>query len=122
MKTTETPEELLTDYLVWGLAAAGSFILLLLLLSLYLFAGEIHSALLPAGLVSGFLWLGATSMSRHSLVNLKRCVGRKLGMPEFLLTQLNCFLFPFSYRKVKKEVAQYLRDREKAPGKQDRRQ
>jgi hypothetical protein len=54
--------------------------------------------------LSGFLWIGSTSLCRHSLVLLKDEVGQKIDIREFLATQFVFFLFPFTYRKVKREV------------------
>jgi hypothetical protein len=57
--------------------------------------------------MSGFLWIGMTSLCRHALVNLKYQTGNKVSLVEFLLTQLVVFLFPIHYARLKREVALY---------------
>jgi hypothetical protein len=57
--------------------------------------------------MSGFLWIGMTSLCRHVLVNLKYQTGNKVSLSEFLLSQLVVILFPFYYARLKKEVALY---------------
>ena len=60
-------------------------------------------------LLCGFLWVGTTSISRHSFILLKRYIGKEgeISILEFMSTQLVVFLFPFAYRKVKREVELY---------------
>ncbi|MEW6108752.1 MAG: hypothetical protein AB1632_06245 [Nitrospirota bacterium] len=58
-------------------------------------------------LMAGFLWIGTTSIYRHSFILLKRYIGREVSMLEFMSTQFVVFLFPFAYRKLKREVGLY---------------
>lgn len=58
-------------------------------------------------LMSGFLWIGATSFSRHSLVTLKQFIGIKVGILEFISTQMVVILFPYHYIRLKREVAEF---------------
>jgi len=102
-------DKLLANYCFWSLAAIGSFSILVSLFLLALFMQAINFSILLMVLLFGFLWIGATSISRHSFVLLKRYIGREgeISILEFLSTQLVVFLFPFAYRKVKKEAELY---------------
>ncbi len=100
---------LLTNYRLWGLAAIGSFVVFALLLTFVITAHGLHFIWLLMILMSGFLWIGTTAICRHSLVLLKSYIRKDIGIPEFLSTQLVVFLFPFTYRKVKREVDAYLK-------------
>ncbi len=98
---------LLSAYRFWGLAAMAFFVLFLLsLLSLVSVAG-INYLLLASPLFFGFLWIGTTSFSRHTLVQLKQSIGKEVGMLEFVSTQFVFALFPLIYRGLKKDVALY---------------
>lgn len=100
-------ERLLSVYRLWGLAAVAFFALFLLsVLSVVSIAG-INYLLIASPLFFGFLWIGTTSLSRHSLVQLKQSLGKEIGLLEFVSTQFVFALFPFTYRKLKKEVALY---------------
>ncbi|MDA8432682.1 MAG: hypothetical protein M0Z60_06945 [Nitrospiraceae bacterium] len=68
---------------------------------------ELSIALLGMSLLAGFLWIGCTSVCRHSLVQIKDNVGQRIGTMEFLSTQFVFILFPYVYPKVKKEVYRY---------------
>ena len=98
---------LLALYRFWGAAAMASFTTFLFLLAAALRSPAVNFTLLVMNLFAGFLWLGTTSISRHSLIRLKDTIGKKVGLLEFLSTQFVFILFPFSYRKVKKEVERY---------------
>jgi len=98
---------LLAVYRFWGAAAMASFTAFLFLLAAALRSPAVNITLLVMNLFAGFLWLGTTSISRHSLIRLKDTIGKKVGLLEFLSTQFVFILFPFSYRKVKKEVELY---------------
>lgn len=99
-------DRLLTGYRCWGLAAVGSF--LLFCTALYLahnsFDGMITLFML---LISGFAWIGTTSISRHSLILIKNYIGKRVSAMEFLSTQLVFLLFPYSYYRVKKEIESF---------------
>jgi hypothetical protein len=98
---------LLTLYLFSGVAAMVSFIACAALLLTALRHAEASYVLLGMSLLAGFLWIGSTSVCRHSLLLLKDEVGLRVEMREFLATQFVFFLFPFAYRKIKKEIRHY---------------
>ncbi len=58
-------------------------------------------------LLTGFLWIGVTAVSRHVFVLLKRYIGKEISDLEFLSTQFIVLLLPFLYMKLKKEVRIY---------------
>ncbi len=97
-------DRLLSSYRFWGLAAVASFGLFLLLMLATALSAGLNRVMLAAPLCSGFLWIGATSLSRHSLVKLKQCIGKEVGLFEFVSSQFVFVLFPFTYRTLKKEV------------------
>lgn len=107
MNDGEIADGLLTKYRRWSFAAIGSFLLFVSLLSASNMAGEMHFEVLIMAMAAGFGWIGATSLSRHTLVVLKRHIAREMRVPEFLSTQLVIILFPFTYGKVKREVGSY---------------
>jgi len=98
---------LLSAYRFWGLAAVAFFCLFLL----SIFAAKSNAGLdlimLAIPLFCGFFWIGATSFSRHSLVQLKQFMDKEVGLFEFVSTQFVFALFPLTYRDLKKEVALY---------------
>jgi hypothetical protein len=65
-------------------------------------------------LLTGFLWIGVTSISRHVFVLLKRYIGKDITVLEFLLTQFIVLLFPLYYMKLRKEVLSYSEKEVKA--------
>lgn len=60
-------------------------------------------------LLAGFLWIGATALSRHALVRLKQFIGSRVGMLEFLSTQMVAIFFPLHYVLMRREVAAFKR-------------
>ena len=58
-------------------------------------------------LLSGFLWIGLTSISRHLYILVKRAIGKEATVTEFLGTQLGVLFFPGMYLRLKKEVDEY---------------
>jgi len=106
-KTDDTPGKLLADYRMWGLIAIASFIMFVLLFIIFTFVRSAGFVMLSMVFLSGLLWIGTTSISRHSLILLKRHILKEVSVLEFLSTQLVVFLFPFTYIKVKKEVDLY---------------
>ncbi len=99
---------LLSLYRLWGMTAIASFaafiFLIVRILSMELTPFYIFVLLL----ISGFAWIGATVMSRHTLILLKQYIRKRVGMVEFLSTQFVVLLFPFAYIKVKKESEKFL--------------
>ena len=110
MKSADILNALLSGYRLWGLASMGFFVLFICLLTVLVSIPEATLPMFLALLFSGFLWLGTTALCRHSLVLLKRYIGKELGLVEFLSTQLVVLLFPFVYRKVKKEADLFRRE------------
>lgn len=100
-------DRLFINYRLWGIAAICSFLLFMLLLSFAVFFEGANIVVVFIVLLFGFLWIGATSLYRHSFILLKRYIGKEVSILEFLSTQLVVFLFPFTYGKVKKEVDLY---------------
>jgi ABC-type enterochelin transport system permease subunit len=98
---------LLALYRFWGAAAVASFAAFLFLLAAAMRNPAVSYPLLVMSLFAGFLWIGTTSISRHSLIRLKDTIGERVGLFEFLSTQFVFILFPYSYRKLKKEVERY---------------
>jgi len=62
---------------------------------------------LTAALFYGFIWIGTTSLSRHTLIRLKQSMGKEVGLFEFVSTQFVFVLFPFTYMGLKKEVSSH---------------
>lgn len=110
-----TIEKLLSHYFHWGIAAACFFMISVCLLLVLMLVPGTPLEVLYFVLLCGFLWIGSTSFSRHSLVLLKQHIGRKIGIVEFLSTQFVAILFPLSYRKVKDEV-RVFRERQEREG------
>lgn len=102
-------EELLSLYRFSGAAAMVSFALFVSLLASVMHRPEVSYELLGMSLLAGFLWIGSTSLCRHSLIQIKDSVGQRVGMLEFLSTQFIFILFPYAYRKLKKEVNRYAK-------------
>ncbi len=102
-------DRLLAMYRFWGITATVAFAVFIFLLAVVYRAEKLNVVMLFLSLLSGFLWIGATSMSRHSFVLLKNYIGCRVTVVEFLSTQLVVFLFPFAYRKVKGEAEEFRR-------------
>ncbi len=104
---SETADRLLIVFFLWGLAAIGAFLLLIFLVTVFYYT-EINELFFLFGiLISGFLLIGATSMSRHALVRAKQFTENKISLPEFISTQLVVIFFPYHYFRLKKEVSAY---------------
>lgn len=98
---------LLAVYRLWAVASILAFILFIFTLSSYYLSEQAHLLFLFVILLTGFLCIGTISLSRHALVRLKVFIGREVGMVEFISTQFVFFLFPFTYVRLKKEVAEF---------------
>ncbi len=101
-------KRLLSVYRFWGLAAVAFFGIFLLSMFAVAFSRGLHKVMLVTPLFSGFLWIGTTALSRHSLIQLKQCLGKKVGLLEFFSTQFVFVLFPFTYKELKKEVSLHV--------------
>lgn len=104
MAKDDTLERSLSHYRRWGVAAMCFFMISVALLLILAFVPGVPVKILYVALLCGFLWIGATSFSRHALVVLKQSMGRKLGIAEFLSTQFVALLFPLAYKRVRDEV------------------
>ncbi len=98
-------ERLLSAYRLWGLAAVLFFVMFLTSVFTVMSIPGSNLLMFSLPLCFGFLWIGTTSLSRHCLVQLKQCMGKKVSLFEFVLTQFVFALFPLIYRELKKEVA-----------------
>jgi hypothetical protein len=95
---------LIALYRFWGIMAGGAFVVFVSLLVLVYRAEKFSVVMLFVALVAGFFWIGATSLCRHSFILLKNYLGCRVNVVEFLSTQFVVFLFPFAYRKIRKEA------------------
>lgn len=101
-------DRLLSSYLLWGMVSVSVFIVFVVLLSLAVVQEKTDMLLYFIMLLSGFLWIGVTSISRHVFVILKRYIGKEISVLEFLSTQFIVLLLPFLYMKLRKEVKGHL--------------
>jgi hypothetical protein len=104
-------DRLVARYRFWAIAASGAFAVFVFLLVIVCRAEKLNLLMLFLALLTGFLWIGATSVSRHSFILLKNYLGCRVSVVEFLSTQFVVFLFPFAYRKVKKEAEAFRKRR-----------
>ncbi|MDA8082090.1 MAG: hypothetical protein M0024_00360 [Nitrospiraceae bacterium] len=117
----DIPDRLLKAYWLWGLAATVAFVLFLAMLAFY-YSSDYDSVLfLFVILLAGFLWIGATSYSRHSYIRLKEYMGARVSLTEFISTQIIVLLLPFSYFRLKKEIEAFRIKRGALPGSSIRR-
>lgn len=107
-------DRLLSGYLLWGIISICAFIAFVLLLSVTVVLEKADLRLYFIMLLTGFLWIGVTSISRHVFVLLKRYIGKDISVLEFLSTQFIVLLFPFLYMKLRKEVRIYKEKEVKA--------
>lgn len=107
MNAQETAARLLRNYAIWGIAAILAFGLFLLFLYLVIISHQLSLLSVFAVLISGFLWIGATAISRHAFILLKQYIGKEVSMLEFVSTQFVVVLFPLVYATVKNEVEEF---------------
>lgn len=107
-------DRLLSSYVLWGVISISSFVAFVALLLVTLVLEKTDMIFYFVMLLTGFLWIGVTSISRHVFVMLKRHIGKDISIPEFLSTQFIVLLLPFLYMKLKKEVRTYKGEKEKA--------
>lgn len=100
-------DRLLSSYLLWGMVSVSVFIVFVVVLLFAVMLEQTYIFLYFIMLLTGFLWIGVTSISRHVFVLLKRYIGKDITFLEFLLTQFIVLLFPFFYMKLRKEVLIY---------------
>ena len=113
-KQQSNADRLLSSYLLWGMLSIAAFAAFIALL-LFTFVLERSDILINfVMLLTGLLWIGLTSISRHVFVLLKRYIGKDISIPEFLSTQFIVLLLPFLYIKLKKEIRLYKEKKEKA--------
>jgi hypothetical protein len=104
-------DRLVARYRFWAMTASGAFTVFLFLLVVVYRAEKLNLLMLFLALLMGFLWIGATSITRHAFILLKNYLGCRVSVVEFLSTQFVVFLFPFAYRKVKKEADAFRKRR-----------
>lgn len=97
-------DKLLGQYRLWGIIAMVAFTMLVIFLLHLQFVRDAGIFSTFIVLVFGFLWIGATSICRHSFITIKERIGKKVGVIEFLSTQIIVLLFPFAYRRLKEEI------------------
>jgi hypothetical protein len=107
----DNADRLLLNYLLAGIGSSTVFIVFLALLYLAFLSEKTDMFLYFLVLLSGFLWIGVTSISRHLFVLLKRCIGKEIGVLEFLSTQFIVLLLPVLYLRLRREI-RIWRDRE----------
>jgi len=100
-------ERLLSSYLLWGMLSVLIFIIFIMLLSYAILIEQTYIFLYFILLLTGFLWIGATAVTRHVFVLLKKYIGKEISVLEFLSTQFIVLLLPFLYMKLRKEVRIY---------------
>jgi hypothetical protein len=108
----ETLRRLFSVYCFWGLSATVLFLFFLLLFLRTVSAEQAGLGNLALLLLAGFSLLGATSFSRHAYIRVKNYMGRRVGVVEFLSTQLVALLFPYFYFRTRKEIQNYRLRRE----------
>lgn len=101
---SDMTDRLLSAYRFWGLASVTTFLLFSALLAIYYMLKFNHILFLLMVLLSGFLFIGMTSLCRHALVRLKQHIGVKVGIVEFILTQFVFIMFPFNYARLRREA------------------
>lgn len=106
---------LMNRYRLWGIVAMGAFVMLVTGVFLSFYSESVRTGIIFFVLLLGFLWIGATSICRHLYVTIKDRIGKKVGVIEFLSTQLIVFLFPFVYKKLKREVDEYRQEMHSGP-------
>ena len=97
-------DRLLSSYLLWGIASVSVFMLFIALLSFAVMLERTYVFLYFILLLTGFLWIGVTAVSRHVFVMLKKYIGKDISVLEFLSTQFIVLLLPLLYLKLRKEV------------------
>ena len=100
-------ERLLSSYLLWGMLSVLIFIIFIMLLSYAILSEQTYIFLYFILLLTGFLWIGVTAITRHVFVLLKKYIGKEISVLEFLSTQFIVLLLPFLYIKLRKEVRIY---------------
>ena len=113
-KQKSNADRLLSSYAMWGMLSITAFIVFLALLLFTVFLEKSNMLINFIMLLTGFLWIGVTSVSRHIFVLLKRYIGKDISILEFLATQFIVLLFPLFYIKLRKEVRIYREKEMKA--------
>jgi hypothetical protein len=113
-KQKSNADRLLSSYAMWGMLSITVFIVFIALLVFTVFFEKSNMLINFIMLLTGFLWIGITSVSRHIFVLLKRYIGKDISILEFLATQFIVLLFPLFYIKLRKEVRIYREKEMKA--------
>jgi hypothetical protein len=104
-KSGKTLDRMLAQYRRRALITIFSFVLSAVLMILGFRAESTHPLILFAIFLSAAFWIGMTALCRHSYVILKTAMWKRIGLLEFLSTNLVVVLFPLVYSKLKKEVS-----------------
>ena len=104
MKLNNALDKMLVQYRLCAFMAIFSFILFIFLMIVGIRSESAHPFIPFAIYLSAMFWIGMTALCRHSYVVLKTAMGKRIGIGEFLSTNLVVILFPFVYRKIKKEL------------------
>lgn len=106
-KRLHEAQRLLGACRIWGITATVAFVLVVILTGIVYYQKSVDTWILFFVLLAGFSCIGATSLFRHTFVNLKHLIGKSVSAAEFLSTQFIFVLFPFYYARLKDEVKQY---------------
>jgi hypothetical protein len=111
-KSDKTLDRMLAQYRRRALITIFSFAFSALLLIMGIRAESTHPLIFFVIFLSAAFWIGMTALCRHSYVVLKTAMWKRIGLLEFLSTNLVVVLFPLVYRNLKKEVASFKTDRD----------
>ncbi len=92
---------------LWGIVSMCAWVLFLSLIVSFTVMKDINMLMLFSSLSAGFLTLGASAFYRHSYISILGHIGVRPGIRRFLLLYADIFLMPFSYKRLREEVAVY---------------
>jgi hypothetical protein len=105
---------MLAQYRRRALLSIFSFVFSAVLMIMGFRAESTPPIVLFAIFLSAACWIGTTALCRHSYVVLKTAMWKRIGLWEFLSTNLVVVLFPLVYRKLKKEVLLFKAEKNNA--------
>jgi hypothetical protein len=106
-KSGKTLDKMLAHYRLLALLTIFAFVFSAFIMITGIRAEGTHPLFLFAIFLSAASWIGMTALCRHSYVVLKTAMGKRIGLLEFLSTNLVVLIFPAVYGKLKKEVASF---------------
>ena len=106
-KSDKTLDKLLAQYRLRALIVIFSFVLSAFLMITGIRMESTHPLSFFTIFLSAAFWIGMTALCRHSYVMLKTAMGKRIGLLEFLSTNLVVLIFPVVYRKLKNEVTSF---------------